>query len=204
MADEGTGTTQMQLWLDQMREGDPQARDEILRHFGGRLERLTRKMLQNYPGVRRWEQTDDVLQNAVLRLLRALREVRPGSMREFFGLASVQIRRELLDLAKHYYGPEGAGAHHASRAGDSAVPVPDAVDSGDDPSQFAEWREMQQQVDRLPEEERELVGLLYYQGLSQAEAAVLLNVSVRTLQRRWQSTLLNLHDLLSGDWLGDR
>jgi RNA polymerase sigma-70 factor (ECF subfamily) len=197
MGDELAGTTLMQHWLDEMREGDPQARDKILHHFGGRLKRLTRRMLQDYPGVRRWEQTDDVLQNAVLRLLRALREVRPGSMRKFFGLAGVQIRRELLDLAKHYYGPEGAGAHHDSRAGGSAAPVPDAVDPAGDPSQLAEWRELHQQIDRLPEEERELVVLLYYQGLSQKEAAAILNVSVRTLQRHWQSTLLNLHDLLS-------
>jgi len=53
----------------------------------------------------------------------------------------------------------------------------------------------------LPEEEREIVSLLYYQGLSQAEAAAILGVSVRTVQRYWQSALLKLHDLLSGDWL---
>jgi RNA polymerase sigma-70 factor (ECF subfamily) len=200
MSDEPIGTTQMQLWLDKVRQGDLQAREEILRHFGVRLERLTRKMLQNYPGVKRWEDTHDVLQNAVLRLLRALRDVRPGSMREFFGLASVQIRRELLDLAKHYYGPEGLGAHHASHAGNSSAPVPDAVDSASDPSQLAEWREIQQRLDRLSEEDRELVGLLYYQGLSQKEAADILKVSERTVQRRWLSTGRNLHDLLAGDW----
>ncbi len=205
MAEEQTGTAQMQLWLDQMQRRRAQMPDMDSRPTSWRPSEggwPPADSLQNYPGVRRWEETDDVLQNAVLRLLRALRDVRPSSMREFFGLASVQIRRELLDLAKHYYGPEGAGAHHASRAGDSAAPVPDAADSTGDPSQLAEWRELHQQVERLPEKERELVGLLYYQGLSQAEAAAILNVSVRTLQRRWQSTLLNLHDLLSGDWLG--
>jgi DNA-directed RNA polymerase specialized sigma24 family protein len=88
-----------------MRDGRVQAPDELISHVRERLQRLTRKMLQDYPGVKRWEQTDDVLQNALVRLLRALRDVRPASMREFFGLASVQIRRELLDLAKHYYGP---------------------------------------------------------------------------------------------------
>jgi len=200
MSDELTGTKRMHLWLDQMREGHAQARDEVLRHVGERLQRLTRKMLQDYPGVKRWEQTDDVLQNALVRLLRALRDVRPGSMREFFGLASVQIRRELLDLAKHYYGPEGPGAHHASRPGDSAAPVPEPADSAQDPSRLAEWREIHQQIDRLPEEEREIVSLLYYQGLSQAEAAAILGVTVRTVQRHWRSALLKLHDLLSGDW----
>ncbi len=104
MADDLGGTTRMHLWIDQMREGNGQAHDAILRHVSERLKRLTRKMLQDFPGVRRWEETDDVSQNAIQRLLRALRAVRPASMREFFGLAAMQIRRELLDLAKHYYG----------------------------------------------------------------------------------------------------
>ena len=55
------------------------------------------------------EQTDDVLQNAVVRLLRALEEVRPPSVRAFFGLAATQMRRELLDLARRYQGRGGPG-----------------------------------------------------------------------------------------------
>jgi DNA-directed RNA polymerase specialized sigma24 family protein len=38
------------------------------------------------------------------------------------------------------------------------------------------------------------MGLLFYQGLSQAEAAALLGVSVRTIQRRWHEALQKLHD----------
>ena len=33
-----------------------------------RLTRLTHNMLKDYPGVHRWEETDDILQNATLRL----------------------------------------------------------------------------------------------------------------------------------------
>src|SRR5213078_3815293 len=60
------------------------------------------KMLGQFPAVKSWEDTHDVMQNSLLRLLRSLRELRPNSTREFFGLASEQIRRELLDLVKHY------------------------------------------------------------------------------------------------------
>ena len=31
------------------------------------------------------------------------------------GAGIFYIRRELIDLARHYYGPQGAGAHHASQ-----------------------------------------------------------------------------------------
>src|SRR6266436_2863883 len=93
-------TTQLQLWARRIREGDPSAPDELLRAAGERLEALTRKMLRRFPAVRRWEQTGDVMQNALLRLLRALEEVEPASVRDFFGLAAEQMRRELLDLAR--------------------------------------------------------------------------------------------------------
>jgi RNA polymerase sigma-70 factor (ECF subfamily) len=87
----------------------------------GRLERLARKMLRRFPGVHRWAETGDVLQNALLRLLRALQEVRPESVRGFFGLVAEQMRRELLDLARHFCGPQGLGARHDSRP--PGVPV---------------------------------------------------------------------------------
>src|SRR5262249_4690219 len=146
---------------------------------------------------------DDVLQNALLRLLRALEQVRPASVREFFGLSAEQVRRELLDLARHYYGPEGPGAHHASAPpGDSRGPAYDRADLSHEPSALAGWCEFQRQVQELPGPEREVVDLLFYQELPQAEAAALLGVAVRTVQRRWQSALLRLHKVLKGHWPG--
>jgi DNA-directed RNA polymerase specialized sigma24 family protein len=107
-------------------------------------------------------------------------------------VAALQIRRELLDLVKHYYGPLGPGTHHDSQ-------VPERADGAPGPAVLAEWCEVHRQIERLPKKEREVVDLLYYQGLRQAEAAALLQVSVRTIQHRWQSALLNLHDLLDGE-----
>jgi RNA polymerase sigma-70 factor (ECF subfamily) len=187
-----------------MRAGDPEARGELFRRAGQRLERLARKMLKNYPGVRRWAQTDDVLQSALVRLLRALHDVHPATVREFFALSAEQIRRELIDLARHYYGPCGAGAHHASQApGNGAgTPLYDQADNSNEPGLLAAWAELHQQVSQLPIEEREVVDLLFYQELVQAEAAALLGVTVRTVQRRWQSALLKLHDILKGHWPG--
>jgi len=70
-------TTLVQGWIDRLRAGDSSARDALLACAIDRLERLTRKMLKGFPGVHRWEQTDDVLQNAILRLSRALQDVTP-------------------------------------------------------------------------------------------------------------------------------
>src|SRR4051794_9362283 len=107
MPDEAGKTIRIFQWGDRMRGGDPAARDELLRATCGRLERLARKMLRRFPGVHRWAETGDVLQSALLRLLRALEQVRPASTRDFFGLAAEQMRRELLDLSRRFHGPRG-------------------------------------------------------------------------------------------------
>src|SRR5262245_55661084 len=98
MAEEAFHSTQLRGWLERMQAGDGSARDELLRAVGGRLERLARQMLRGFPNVKHWADTGDVLQNALIRLLRSLEAIRPASTRDFFNLATVQIRRELLDL----------------------------------------------------------------------------------------------------------
>ena len=197
MTDQST-TQVLQRCLDRLRDGDAAARGELLRCAGERLTRLARKMLQGFPNVRRWEQTDDVLQGAMLRLHQSLEHLSPATTRDYFRLAALHIRRQLLDLARHYGGPLGAGTHHESKAEEVQTHAAPA-DGADDPSRLAAWTEFHQQAEALPEEEKEVFDLLWYQGLSQAETATLLGVSERTVKRRWQSARLKLYHALHGE-----
>ena len=205
MADPSSQTLHIQTCLDRIRGGDEAAHGELLNCACERLRKLTRKMLRGYPGVRRWEQTDDVLQNAAIRLHRTLQQMPVQTALDFFRLAALNIRRELLDLARHYYGPQGQGAHHATwgsgesstTRSDSGLAAPPAPSH--DPARLAAWGEFHERIAALPDEEREVFDLLWYQGLSQAEAAELLNVSERTVKRRWQAARLKLHDALQGE-----
>jgi len=193
--------TQIQSCIDRLRLGDTSARDELLVHASGRLARLTRKMLRDFPGVHRWEQTDDVLQNAVLRLCRALGEVPLTTVADFFRLAAMQIRRELLDLARRYSGAFGLGAHHATLEGVGqacAAIGPDPLDNTHDPGRLAAWTDFHREVDALASTEREAFDLLFYQGLSQAEAAAVLEISERTIKRRWLAARMHLAEALGG------
>ena len=52
-----------------------------------RLRVLAGKGLSGFPALRRWVETDDVLQQAMLRLHRSLQQVRPSTVSEFFALA---------------------------------------------------------------------------------------------------------------------
>jgi RNA polymerase sigma-70 factor (ECF subfamily) len=190
--------TPIQNCLDRLRAGDDAARADLLRVSGERLLLMTRKMLNRYPAVRRWAESDDVLQNVLLRLHGTLEKLPLDSTRDFLAIAAVHIRRELIDLARHYYGPEGMGAHHATP--DSDQPGEAACDPrANDPAVQALWREVHEQVNALPAEEREVVDLLWYHGMTQNEVAALLNVSVRTVRRRWQAARLRLAEALGAE-----
>src|SRR5580700_5135456 len=106
-------------WVQRLKTGDDEARKELLNCACERLTRLSRKMLRGFRRVKRWEATDDVVQNSLLRLYRTLAEVQPATAVEFYRLAATNIRRELLDLAKHYYGPQGLGANYATVEGNT-------------------------------------------------------------------------------------
>ena len=205
MSDSTNQTLEIQGWLDRLQAGDQSAREKLIQCACGRMERLTRKMLRSWERVHRWEETGDVMQNSLVRLYRSLSDAKPASVVDFFRLAALNIRRELHDLAKHYYGPRGIGANHAtaawkpscdSESGDSLAWEPRGAD--EEPGELAAWAEFHAQVGRLPEEEREVFDLLWYQELSQAEAAELLGVSERTIKRRWASARLRLHKILAG------
>src|SRR5437764_1134251 len=67
---------------------------------------------------------------------------------------------------------------------------------------LAIWSEFHQRVDALPEEEREVFDLLWYQGLTQPNAAAVLGISEATLKRRWLAARQRLHKALKGSFPG--
>jgi len=159
-------------------------------------------MLRDFPGVQRWEDTDDVMQNAALRLHAALSTIAPPTTADFLRLAASQLRRELIDMSRHYFGPHGHGAnydsHQASTSG-QAVGANAAETDTHEPCRLAMWAEFHRYVDLLPDVDRALYDLLWYQGLTQASAAQVLNVTERTIQRRWQQLRLDLHGQFKGE-----
>lgn len=200
MSDDSVVTKEIHDWLDRMKQGDPTALDELFRRVTSRLERITRNMLKRFARVQRWTDAEDIVQSASLRLIRALKEVRPASKRQFYALAATQIRREILDLTRSLYGKEGLGANHDSihRHGDDETMRWDPP-GADEQAEVDRWVAFHEQVEKLPPHEREVVGLVFYHGLPQADIADLFQVTIRTIQRRWQSALLKLRDILS-DW----
>jgi RNA polymerase sigma-70 factor (ECF subfamily) len=163
-----------------------------------RLHQLCASLLyRNYPRLTRPPlnlQSDKLLGAVVERLHKALRKVRPANVRQFFGLACQHMRWELNDLARRLdEQPEPVGLSGL------AVPVPASSGSSISP----EGRRMLNAIESLPEAEREAFDLVRIQGLSQSEAARVLDVSVTTVKRRLNRGLqllaASLGDLYTDD-----
>jgi RNA polymerase sigma-70 factor (ECF subfamily) len=184
MPDPSFHTVNLRGWLDRLRAGDAAVRDDILRASRARLEQLVRRMLRRNPALARWVEDGDVYTDAALRLLRALATTTVADTGEFMNLAAAVVRRELIDLGRHFYGPHGVGANHASVAPrDGGPPAPDPP-APDDPDDLDRWAALHEAVEALPAEEREAFGLTFYHDWTQQQIAELFGVSDREVRRR--------------------
>lgn len=177
--------------LAELAAGDLSARDRIIELCAERLRLLAHRMLRRFPTVRRWDDTDDVFQNAALRLHRALAEVRIDSARSVMALAATQLHRELIDLARHHAGPQSYAANHASNViPRESAPASDArfIDGAAAAEPVLErWTRFHEAIAALPAEERELFHLVWYVGADQKTIAALLGCSPRTVKSRWRT-----------------
>jgi RNA polymerase sigma-70 factor (ECF subfamily) len=128
-------------------------------------------------------QPEEMLDAVVERLLKAMRSVRPQTVRQFFALVNQHMRWELNDVARRLDEQPTA-----VEVREEMVPAP--VSSGS--VLTPDGRRMLKAIDELPEDEREVFGLVHIQGLMQSEAAEVLGISVRTVQRRLNRSLLLL------------
>ncbi|MFT3882421.1 MAG: sigma-70 family RNA polymerase sigma factor [Gemmatales bacterium] len=198
MTDQVHTTVAVQYYLDELAgvRGDAPAEPIIralLAKSVDRLQMLCSTMLyRSYPRLTRPPlnvQTEEMLSAVVERLLKAMQKVHPQTVRQFFALANKHLSWELNDLARRLDDQtppvafmEGmASVQESSRSGLSLS-----------------TRRILEVIENLPEEEREVFSLVRIQGLSQSEAADMLGVSSKTIQRR-----LNRSLMLLADHLGD-
>jgi RNA polymerase sigma factor (sigma-70 family) len=171
--------------------GDETPTDPIVRALldraVGRLRLLCTSLLyRGFPRLTRPPlnlQTDELLDAVVERLLKAMREVRPQTVRQFFALANRHMRWELNDLARRLDEQPGAVELH-----EGLLPADQSSGSALSPN----GRRILEAIENLPDEEREVFGLVRIQGLTQTEAAEVLDVSTKTVQRRLNRSLLLL------------
>jgi RNA polymerase sigma-70 factor (ECF subfamily) len=166
---------------------------ELLERAAGRLRLLCASYLyKSYPRLARPPvnlETDDLLGGVVAGLLKALREFRPATVRQFFALACQHMRWQLNDLARRLdERPAVASMPEAGVAG-----PPQSTASGLSP----DARRMLEAIEGLPEDEREVFDLVGIQGVTHVEAAGVVGVSEKTVQRRLNRARLLLAERLA-------
>jgi RNA polymerase sigma factor (sigma-70 family) len=194
----GGTTTLLQQQINRLNAGENGARDELIERACNRMQRLARRILQDYPAVRRFADSGDLAQNTVLRLMRSLQARLPGSVADFFRLAALEMRHGLIDLTRHYFGPLGAGVKEnapVSSAFPGQVSEPDSAGTFN-PETLAYWTEFHEAVERLPGESRIIFDLLWYHEMTNEEAADALGCSIATVKRRWLEARLQLQELV--------
>ena len=198
--DEERTTVAVQRYLDELTDQSPA--EPVVRALLDRAVRRLHQLCANllyrsYPRLTRPPlnlQADELLGAVVERLLKALREIRPATARQFFALACRHMRWELADMARRLDKQPAA-----AELRDEEVPAPASSASGLTP----DGRRILEAIEDLPEGEREAFDLVRIQGMSQAEAAQVLGVSVMTVNRRLnrglELLLAALGDLYSGE-----
>jgi RNA polymerase sigma factor (sigma-70 family) len=197
---EQSTTAVIQRYLDAL-PGDPAAEPiirELLDQAVNRLRLLCAALLhRSYPRLTQPPlnvETDELLGGVVAGLLTAMRTVRPQTVRQFFALATRHMRWQLNDLARLL--DERPAVAALAESGVAAPP------SSGDSCLTPAGRRILGAIEGLPEVEREVFELVRIQGLTYAEAAAVVEVSEKTVQRRLNRARLLLAEQLADLRLG--
>jgi RNA polymerase sigma factor (sigma-70 family) len=206
--DSGDTTAAVQRYLDDLARvqtdtpAEPIVR-ELLARSVERLHMLCARLLyRNYPRLTRGPlnlRSDELLSAVVERLIKAMREVRPQTVRHFFALANQHMRWELNDLARRL--DEQTSAIELRESIAQAPPAPDSSTGSGSAMTGSNMRRILEAIESLPEEEREALQLVRLQGMTRPEAAAVICVSEKTVKRRLDRGLMLLNQAL-GDLAG--
>ncbi len=144
-----------------------------------------------------------VVSTAVTQLRQNLEQATRASPLAFQRLAAAHIRRTLIGLFQHLLPTQESSARQTQQQQAQAVTLdsppetlPETVDGPLGSKQGLSWRLIHEGVDNLPEEERAVFDLVWYQGLTLGAAADLFGLPMETVRNRWHTGCLRVHAAL--------
>jgi RNA polymerase sigma-70 factor (ECF subfamily) len=194
--DESETTASIQRYLNALADarGDTPVEpivSALLARSAHRLHLMCASLLyRSYPRLTRPPftlQAEEVLGAVVERMLKALREARPRTVRQFSAMTNQHMRWEMNDLARRL-------DEHALTVGIDEASIVSTESSGAQLNPNA--RRILEAIEGLPENEREVFSLIRIQEMTHTEVAGILGVSTKTVQRRLNHGLLLLTETL--------
>jgi RNA polymerase sigma factor (sigma-70 family) len=183
--------TDLTALINCMKAGDRNARQELFGRAFGQLERMTRKRLDQQFGRLRFHgiETGDILNDAMLQLVKRVEQGteldRLTCERDFFVMVAQYIRWALLNTANRFAQQKQVLPGDDLLAGQTAHPF-----------SVEQMTAFHAEVERLPEDQREVFELLYFCDRSYDEAAELLGVHRDTIKRRYRDAKESLKKVL--------
>lgn len=172
--------------------GEPGAEDRLFPLVYDELKRMARRHLRREREGHTLQPTA-LVNEAYLRLIDQTR-VSWRNRAQFFGVASTMMRRILVNHARALAaGKRGGAAQRLSIRDD------DAVSTEQDATDLLALDEALTRLAAIDERKSRVVELLYFGGLENREAAEVLGVSDKTVQRDWQMARRWLYRELSAD-----
>lgn len=167
-------TVQLQKGINRLNAGDTSVRGELLNIACQQLMRLTGQLKREFDKYDASKSLpvslDELFAGVSTRLYEALHSAPVRDPRHFYQIASVHIRRELVELC---------------RQGESA-----------ELGELSELGRFYDCIDGLPDDQREVFELIWYYEMSREEVSELLKVSLSEIKRLWRSARLRLHETL--------
>lgn len=164
-------------------EGDPSALEKLIPLVFEDLRQIASRLFKRENDGHTLQPT--ALVNEMYLRLMNQRNMHWANREQFFGVASLLMRRILTDYAK---------GRHAAKRGSGAMKLPlEEILGLAVPQKEVDFVELDQALSRLAEidpRQSQIVQMRYFTGLSHEEIAEVLGISVTTVKREWSTARL--------------
>lgn len=186
MTDKPNDVTQMLLaW----KAGEAGAEDALFPLVYEELKRIARQYLRHERAGHTLQPTA-LVHEAYLRLIDQTR-VEWQNRAQFYGVAATMMRRILVNHARGLATEKRGGAAERLSLDDTTISIAQGA------TDLVALDEALERLARFDERKSRVVELLYFGGLENKEAAEVLGVSEKTIQRDWQMAKIWLYRELS-------
>jgi RNA polymerase sigma factor (TIGR02999 family) len=181
--------SEISILLGRIATGDRNALDELMPMVYTELRAIAERQMQRENQSHSLQPTE-LIHEAYVRLIGSTAIQWQGHA-HFMAVASTAMRRALVDHARAKKAKKRGG-------GGQQVSLTESLQIGENPAlDLLDLEEALEELGKAHERKVQVVELLYFGGLSAREAAEVLGVTPRTVERDWRFARVWLFDRLS-------
>ncbi len=198
-------TPDTELLLKQAHSGDADAVEALFGRYRARLRRMVQLRLS--PALRGRVDASDVIQESYLEAVRRLADYLKNPSMPFFIWLRFLVQQQLIDMHRHHADVQGRDPRREVALYDGRIPeastemlASQLLGHFTTPTEALARAEMQmrlqQGLDALEPQEREILALRHFEQLSSSEAARELGISEAAAAKRYLRALKRLKGIL--------